>query len=332
MVPKCSINLFVFLYIMRLKRLICFSLPLFFAFPANLPAQNMLPEWITGQRDTLPRWIHARQSNGMVISASDPCMSLEKGRRQAVQRALWLFTLQDQVRIQMLSDVFSTSDSSHNVECLSNKILSLIQMDHAKKSYMYQVIHEHQTIFGEVILQLQVKSVEESVTDSPAIYPFLSQSEWMIVYTDDKYTRKEYKIRIHIPSDNGQTDYFEIKGSWDYPIISSSFEGNKSYIPQKGCWYINMPNDSFNNKKGCEMKYSFWVAYISTLADQLFTSSFFTSKIQSVTDNYQDNLIYDLSREKSISQVHIVPHIKGIWQNELIVDWDIYPCMEDIKN
>lgn len=197
---------------------------------------------------------------------------------------------------------------------------------------MYQVIHEHQTIFGEVVLQLQVKPVEKSMPDSPAIYPFLSQSEWMVVYTDEKYAKKEYKIRIHIPSDNRQTDCFEIKGSWDYPIISSSFDGKKSYIPQKGCWYITMPNKSFNDEKGCEMKYSFWVAYISTLADQLFTSSFFTSRIQSVTDNYQNNLIYDLSREKSISQVHIVPHIKGIWQNELIVDWNIYPCMEDIKN
>lgn len=62
------------------------------------------------------------------------------------------------------------------------------------------------------------------------------------------------------------------------------------------------------------MKYAFWVAYVEGLADRLFSYSFSQSNIQSVQDNYQNNIMYDLSREKAVEDISVTAHIQGIRQ------------------
>ena len=316
--------------IMRLKQFFCFSFIFFHICLTDLFSQNVQPDWITGQRETLPEWICSMPEGGIVISASDPCMTLENGRRQAIRRALWLFNLQNQVQIQMLSDVFSSTEtSSRDVERHSNKILSLIMMSNKRKVYGYEIMNEYQTLFGEVILQIKFTVAGEQKSADIETSSFSSQSEWMILYTDDKYTQKEYKIMIDIQSDEGYSDSFEMKGSWEHPIISSLFEGEQFFLSQKGCLYQELSSvDTCLVVEGKDLKYSFWTAYIVSLADQLFSYSFLKSNIQVVLDNYQGNLIYDLSREKAKGYIAITPRILGISQNKLMVDWKIVPVMD----
>lgn len=311
------------------KRFVCcYILCMVLSF-TGLRAQDMMqPHWVTGVRDTLPEWMGMAQENGMLIAASDPCLDLDTGRKQAIRRALWLFTLQNRMRISVLSDVFSKVDSSSHRESGSGKMLSLMRLDHLPQAYMYRVVNEHQTLFGEVILQLEVKPVGDALQDYSKFPFFKSQSEWMIVYSDDKFKRKEYKILLRIPAGNGQVDCFEMKGTLEHPVISSTFRGDKYYLSQKGCWYADMPVQPAVGGEGSDMQYSFWVAYISALADQLLAASFSESEIKSVADSYQNSLMLELSREKSITYVRIVPQIKGVKGNRLFVRWDIKSDLE----
>ncbi len=289
-------------------------------------SQNIQANWITGQRDSLPAWVYTVQGEGMVISSSDPCMTLEDGRKQAVRRALWLFTLQNQVNVQMLSDVFSsTESSSNNVERHSNKILSLIMMDHKVETYSYEILNEYQTLFGEVLIQVKFYTTDKDnqAANNSEITSFSSQSEWMVLYTDDKYAKKDYKIKIQMNSNEELSDGFELKGNLDYPVISSSFDGQRIITPQKGCWYKDSSADDCSAKPRNNLIHAFWPAYVVGLADQLFSYSFLKSNISSVLDNYQSNTMYDLSREKAKGVVRIIPQILGVNQNKLIVDWKV---------
>lgn len=315
---------------MRLKQFFCFLFVFFHVSLTDLFSQKVQPDWVTGQRDTLPEWVCSMPEEGIVVSASDPCMSLENGRRQAIRRALWLFNLQNRVQVQMLSDVFSSTETSlQNVERHSNKILSLIMMSNKKKVYGYEIMNEYQTLFGEVILQIRFTVAGEQKSVGLETSSFSSQSEWMILYTDDKYTQKEYKVMIDIQSDEGHSDSFEMKGSLEHPVICSLFEGKQLFVPQKGCWYQELSSvDTCLVIEGKDLKYSFWTAYIAGLADQLFSYSFPESNIQTVLDNYQGNLMYDLSREKAKGYITAIPQILGISQNRLIVDWKIVPVVD----
>lgn len=316
---------------MWLKRFFGF-LFIFSVLASDLSSQDIQADWVTGQREVLPHWICSLPEDGTVIAFSNPCMSLNDGRRQAICRALWLFTLQNKVRVQMLSDVFSAAGTSTNeVEKHSDKILSLIMINQVESDYAYEVINEYQTSFGEVALQVRFFSVNDWESGDVETLSLSSKSEWMVLYADDKYAKKEYMIKICMESDEGVTDDFEIKGSLSHLVVSSFFGGKLVTPPRKGCWYKDTFVSSDKIAEGNDLKHAFWVAYVEGLADRLFSYSFSQSKIQSVQDNYQNNIMYDLSREKAIEDISVTAHIQGIRQNKLFVDWEVSSVLNDGK-
>lgn len=67
---------------------------------------NQSYDWRPGQRETLPEWVFASQRKGRVVGISDPCMKSEAARMLALQRAAYLYSLQQGVQLRLLSDVF----------------------------------------------------------------------------------------------------------------------------------------------------------------------------------------------------------------------------------
>lgn len=298
----------------------------------DLFSQEAQRDWVTGQREILPDWIYSSLEDGTVIAASNPCMSLENGRKQAIRRALWLFALQNKVQVQMLSDVFSASGVSKNeVERHSEKILSLIMMNDVEGRYAYKIENEYQTSFGEVVLQVRFLLVDGLNFGNFEMLSASSQSEWMVLYADDRYAKKEYKIKIDIESDDGLADHFELKGSLDHPIITSLFAGKSVEYPQKMCLYEDSFASTDKIAEGNDLKLAFWPAYVTGLADRLFSYSFLKTKVQSVLDNYQGNIMYDLSREKAIEDLTITARIQGVKQNKLFVDWEVSSVLNNSK-
>ena len=60
---------------------------------------NQSYDWRPGQRETLPEWVFASQRKGRVIGISDPCMKSEAARMLALQRAAYLYSLQQGVQL-----------------------------------------------------------------------------------------------------------------------------------------------------------------------------------------------------------------------------------------
>ena len=87
---------------------------------------NQSYDWRPGQRETLPEWVFASQRKGRVVGISDPCMKSEAARMLALQRAAYLYSLQQGVQLRLLSDVFSTMETASNTyEDQRNKMLVL---------------------------------------------------------------------------------------------------------------------------------------------------------------------------------------------------------------
>lgn len=92
---------------------------------------NQSYDWRPGQRETLPEWVFASQRKGRVVGISDPRMKSEAARMLALQRAAYLYSLQQGVQLRLLSDVFSTMETASNTyEDQRNKMLVLGVIEH----------------------------------------------------------------------------------------------------------------------------------------------------------------------------------------------------------
>ena len=49
--------------------------------------------WLSDEQESLPEWLFNEQTENIVIAVSDPCMKPEAARKQAIQRAIFLFSL-----------------------------------------------------------------------------------------------------------------------------------------------------------------------------------------------------------------------------------------------
>lgn len=109
---------------------------------------NQSYDWRPGQRETLPEWVFASQRKGRVIGISDPCMKSEAARMLALQRAAYLYSLQQGVQLRLLSDVFSTMETASNTyEDQRNKMLVLGVIEHPVQHVSYRIEHEYTSIW-----------------------------------------------------------------------------------------------------------------------------------------------------------------------------------------
>ena len=124
---------------------------------------NQSYDWRPGQRETLPEWVFASQRKGRVVGISDPCMKFEAARMLALQRAAYLYSLQQGVQLRLLSDVFSTMETASNTyEDQRNKMLVLGVIEHPVQHVSYRIEHEYTSIFGEKFLEVSFTPSNDS--------------------------------------------------------------------------------------------------------------------------------------------------------------------------
>lgn len=301
---------------MRHRYFILFIYLLLIQFSANTTENDV--EWITGQHETLPNWIFTKSDDNTVIAISDPCMTREEGKEQALVRAAWIFSLQN-AKIKLLSDVFTTMETEmHDIEAQADKLLSYITLESNWADYEYEIINEHYTLFGEVILQIKKEVTQQHNNPSNS-----SNSEWMIEYTNDKFSKQEYRIDINLSSSELGTHTFALKGNQQQYFINSKYKHKETSYPKRECWYTEHMCTNNSATKTSDLKSSLWVAFITSLADNLFTYSPSQSTVQYTSDLYNDKTMYNLYREMAVATIKITPQILGINDNKLIIEWEI---------
>ena len=276
---------------------------------------NQSYDWRPGQRETLPEWVFASQRKGRVVGISDPCMKSEAARMLALQRAAYLYSLQQGVQLRLLSDVFSTMETASNTyEDQRNKMLVLGVIEHPVQHVSYRIEHEYTSIFGEKFLE---------VSFTPSV------SELMLLFTKERVEEEEVKFNLLLESDScrEQSDqsWFQLKGTQSSPQIISYMNGVEICSSQEGCWYEDAGFGGQDGLEKMDMRNAFWNAYMSSLVKALLLYPFSDVNVKQVDDRFNGGTDSGcgLYREKVVAVLSISPFIKDIRNNKLYVDWQI---------
>ena len=286
---------------------------------------NQSYDWRPGQRETLPEWVFTSQRKGRVVGISDPCMKSEAARMLALQRAAYLYSLQQGVQLRLLSDVFSTMETASNTyEDQRNKMLVLGVMEHPVQHVYYRIEHEYTSIFGEKFLEVSFTPSNDSCD-----FSYHSISELMLLFTKERVEEEEVKFNLLLESDScrEQSDqsWFQLKGTQSSPQIISYMNGVEICSLQEGCWYEDAGFGDQDGLEKMDMRNAFWNAYMSSLVKALLLYPFSDVNVKQVDDRFNGGTDSGcgLYREKVVAVLSISPFIKDIRNNKLYVDWQI---------
>ena len=281
---------------------------------------NQSYDWRPGQRETLPEWVFASQRKGRVVGISDPCMKFEAARMLALQRAAYLYSLQQGVQLRLLSDVFSTMETASNTyEDQRNKMLVLGVIEHPVQHVSYRIEHEYTSIFGEKFLEVSFTPSNDSCD-----FSYHSISELMLLFTKERVEEEEVKFNLLLESDScrEQSDQSWFQPS---PQIISYMNGVEICSSQEGCWYEDTGFGGQDGLEKMDMRNAFWNAYMSSLVKALLLYPFSNVNVKQVDDRFNGGTDSGcgLYREKVVAVLSISPFIKDIRNNKLYVDWQI---------
>lgn len=297
-------------------------------FSQAMPADtiyNKSYDWVSGQRETLPEWVFTSQQEGRVIGVSDPCMNPEAGRMLALQRAAYLYSLQQGARLKLLSDVFSTTEITVNgYEDQRNKMLALGVIEQPIRQGAYRIEKEYTSMFGETFLQVSFTQTDDSCNLS-----YHSMSELMFLFTKERVEEEEVKFNLLLESDTYMEQsfqsWYQLKGTLSSPQIFSYVNGARICPSQKGYWYEDISTGSQDRTEMIDMRNAFWNAYMASFVRALLLYPFSDVNVKQVDDRFNGSQPSSrgLYREKVIAVLLIHPFIREIQDNKLCVDWRI---------
>ena len=179
---------------------------------------NQSYDWRPGQRETLPEWVFASQRKGRVVGISDPCMKSEAARMLALQRAAYLYSLQQGVQLRLLSDVSTMETASNTYEDQRDKCCIGSDRTSPFNIVSYRIEHEYTSIFGEKFLEVSFTPSNDSCD-----FSYHSISELMLLFTKERVEEEEVKFNLLLESDScrEQSDqsWFQLKGTQSSPQI-----------------------------------------------------------------------------------------------------------------
>lgn len=283
-------------------------------------------DWVSGQRESLPGWVFTSQEAGRMVAASDPCLKPQVAREQAIQRALYLYSLQQGATVQLLSDYFSSVQTEINTyEDVSDKMLVMAVIQQPTRTYFYRIVNEYTSLFGEYYVQVAISpEIGEGATGCGSCQ---SVSELMLTTSKERREGMDVRLQLDVESTHAEQTsqwQFSVKGNLGNLNIGSFVNGNKLIQSERGCWYTNTLTPPSEATR-IPLQTSFWSAYITSFLKALLMHPFPNVKVKRVNEGYGQgsDRNKDLYRESTVSPVSVTSCVKGIMNNELYVDWQI---------
>lgn len=286
---------------------------------------NQSSDWVSGQRESLPEWVFTSQEAGRIVAVSDPCLKPQVAREQAIQRALYLYSLQQGATVQLLSDYFSSVQTEINTyEDVSDKMLVMAVIQQPIRTYAYRIINEYTSLFGECYIQAII--LPEMGEGEARCGSCQSLSELMLATSKERSEGVDVRLQLNVESTHEEQTsqwQFSVKGNPGSLTVGSFVNGSKLTPSGRGYWYANTlipPSEAIK----IPLQSSFWSAYITSFLKALLVHPFPNVKVKRVNEGYNSgDKNRDLYRESTVATVSVTSCVKGIINNELYVDWQI---------
>ncbi|MDR1860940.1 MAG: hypothetical protein LBR06_08500 [Bacteroidales bacterium] len=277
--------------------------------------------WSTSPFETLPSWVFVASANGHTLGVSDPCLKPEAARRQAVCRAVYLFSMQ-QANVRLMSDLFATARQSRK----SDKLLVMARIEQPPATYACRIVNEHVSKYGECFVEAAV--VEQPPADAEVTAELMSSSELMLLCAHDLTDIIEVKLVAQLTASDCVL-LSDIKGNRRNLTAVSAINGVKINFPRQGYWYEAGGNRK-NTDISSRLNNSFWNAYITSFLKTLLTYNFNEVSVRQLDDTYNDDET-TLARERVIADLSIKNIALSVYGNELFAEWQILPIKDVVQ-
>lgn len=277
--------------------------------------------WTTGVKDTLPSWVCQPEPAQSFLGVSDPLLTPEIGKRQAIQRALALYSLYQGGRIKLLNEVFESTQEKRNNGENDYKTVTVMRLNYSLLQPCYTILREYRSRFGETFVLLSVSS---STTTKSAPQGCI---ETMQIFT--RVRQEYYDLRLSFdqtfPNDSLLwKDSFLLKREDKKRIVIGCINTLSSSANRGRCLYTDTRINTVNHPTpSVPLFHSFWSAYIESLANELTSHPYSSSFIKTVSDHWNDNISNSLSRETTQNNLSIYLKEIYIQNNRLFTKWEI---------
>lgn len=270
-------------------------------------------DWQTGYRDTFPEWFFQSQRGGYT-GVSDPCLKPGVAREQALQRALFLYVLNQGTEVNMLFDYFTSAQE----EIQAGKFIVLATFGSGEeKVYKYTVLNERISEYGEVCISIRPGEEGEEET----FYSFAG--EMMLVENKERNEKREFKIALtfHTPRfDDLKESFFSYKGNSEFSKIEQKLNGETAYIPRGRYMYADGGQKAGEYEETYQLFDAYWCALAESLLNEVVLYSFPSVYIKKVNDA-ADFSQYELKREVVSDCIRLEISRVGIQNNQLYIGW-----------
>lgn len=274
--------------------------------------------WRSGCRDTLPQWVF-KPGEEVFLGISDPCLQPEAAREQAIQRALFVYGLQQGTELKVAFDYLTSVKERFSYDRETSKMLVLATCAFDSDFLRYEILNEYISRYGEVFVALTVRpGGKEGVR-------FSASAEFMIVEDKDLREEREIKIFLNLAAEGFEkikTTTYSCKGGRSYRQILTTINDTSQLIPYGRYWYKDNGCGDEYKENACKMTDSFWGALTETLLNEITLYSFPTVYLKKMNENY-GNIQQELKRELIKEKVSIKLESIGIRENLLQADWYI---------
>lgn len=275
-------------------------------------------EWRSGCRDTLPFWVFEPKGERF-IGVSDPCLQPEIAKEQAIQRALFMYGLQQGVEIKVIFDYLTAVKRRFSFDREYSKMLVLATCTFHSDSLYYEIVDEYTSRFGEVFVTITVSKGEKRGIR------FSASAEFMIVENKELKEEREMKLFLDFVAEGFEkikATTYSCKGNRNYRQILTTINDSSQLIPYGRYWYKDDGYTGEYTGNACKMTDSFWGAFTETLLNEITLYTFPTVYLKKMSESFQD-MQRELKRELIKEKVSIRLGNMGIQGNLLQAGWHI---------
>lgn len=231
------------------------------------------------------------------MGTSDPGLCPEIAREQAIQRALFLYSLKRGTHMSMLTDYFIINQVATNMNDYKHEKMMVMATLHSEpQTYSFSVIREHTSIYGEQFVWLTVNSQGKEQRTLSSFY------EFMLSTSQESHERQEERLSLSIRCDNDsilKNHSFTLKGNKEKLIISTQINDISLPLPTDLYLYKDKGTLLAQEKKEYPLSSGYWSTLLESLNDALTNFDFPGVTIQEVFESYQDTN-QQLYREKKL--------------------------------
>lgn len=268
----------------------------------------------TGEEKTcFPYWVF---DDSLYVGASDPFLTFERAREQALGRALFLYTIRNGgISILECSEFYQIEDIGIR-DVARGKMMQTILFSAQLKNISYSVERQWTSDNGEVFVDVRVaKNSKES-----SAFEFAAVLKRTVL--DDPIPSKATKdidYTIYIKNNSYQpNESFWTKKNEDISCIwqDSSMDYTKEYL------FYGKDCIEQGELSSFVLSHSFWATEFDSFAESLFTYTKKNMEVKSVQTVCLDRVEELVSTDAKEVLLCAWKHA-GVKENKLLIDWTI---------